>query len=278
MYLTQIVFGDAGGARCVESRSDVVGDYLSTLLHNGQIYGDYYVAACGGKIVAYTHIARPGAGAKQHHSEWGLASLQKVVEAFGEVPQWNVLQDNVPKRFPSWKQSSSFYLFTHAFDDASPVCCGDSGRPVPLYLLPIADLTREHLYFWAWHYKELDNVWLGSGALEIPAYKEMADPRSELSGAGRELCQEIEAATGKRTFYYLQRYWGRKAGEEDRLCPMCGRPWRTKLKESEKPPFWEFSFRCVRCRLVSHIACSYDDERHAAIGEYPRRKGVGKGN
>jgi predicted nucleic acid-binding Zn ribbon protein len=276
MYLTKIVFGDSGDGQCVESRSDIVEEYLSTLLHNGQIYGDYYFAPCGGKTVAFTNIARPEAFAKRHHSQWGLASLEKVVEAFGEIPQWNVLQDNLPKRFSSWRQSSLLYLFTHAFDDASPVCCGDSGAPVPLYLLPISDLMREDLYFWAGHYKDHDNVWLGSGALEIPAYKEMADPRSKLSMTGRELCREIETATGKRTFYYLQRYWGRNVGEDKRLCPMCGRRWRTSVKESDSTLFWKFSFRCVRCRLVSHLACSYDDQRHAAIGEYPRRSRTGK--
>ena len=270
MYLSKIVFGDSGDDQCEKSRAEVAEDYLSTLLKNGQIYGNYLFAACDRKIVAYAQVARPAAFAKRYHSEWGLSSLEKVVEAFGQVPQWNVLQDNVPRHFPSWKKSSSFYLFTHAFDNTSPVCCGDSGRPVPLYLLPISDLTRDHLYFWASHYKDHDNIWLGSGALEVSAYKETADPRSELSATGRELCRNIEAATGKRTFYYLQRYWGRNVGEEDRLCPMCGRRWRTSVNESDKTPFWKFSFRCVRCCLVSHLACSYDDERHAAIGEYRR--------
>jgi predicted nucleic acid-binding Zn ribbon protein len=276
MYLTKIVFGDSGDDQCEKSRADLAGDYLAALLHNGQIYGEYYFAPCGGKIVAYTHIARPGAFAKRFHSRWGLASLKEIVEAFDEVPQWIVLQDNVPSRFPSWKKSPSFYLFTHAFDDTSPVCCGGSGQPVPLYLLPVSDQTREDLYFWTRHYKDHDNIWISSGALEMPAYRQTADPNSELSATGLELCQEIEAATGKRTFYYLQRYWGRNVGEENRLCPMCGRRWRTSAKEAEETPFWKFSFRCLRCRLVSHLACSYDDERHAAIGEYARRKGTGK--
>ena len=271
MYLVKVDFGACSKGYSRPSVSDIAGDYLSTLLHNGQICGDYSCAFCDGRFVAYTHVVRPGASAEQHHSQWGLSSLQKVIEAFGQAPQWHIIEDDVPKRFPSWERSSSLYLFTHAFDDTSPVCCGDSGRPIPLYLLPISDETREYLYFWGRHYKDHDNIWFGSGALEIPAYKQTADPRSELSTTGRELCRDIEEATGKRTFYYLQRYWGRKVGEEKRLCPMCGRRWRTALKESEKTPFWKFSFCCVRCRLVSHCAVSYDDERHAAIGEFPRQ-------
>ena len=268
MYLAKITFGDCRDSQIDGTKSNIAEDYLAALLHNGQIYGDYLFAPCNGTLVAYTHIARLSVLAKRYHSQWGLSSLQEVVEQFGQLPQCEIIQDNVPSRFSSWRKSSFLYLFTHAFDDASPVCCGDSGSPIPLYLLPISDQTREDLYFWAGHYKDHDNIWLASGALEIPAYKQTADPRSELSAAGRELCQAIEAATGTRTFYYLQRYWGRKASEQNRLCPMCGRRWRTSEKESEHHSFWNFSFRCVRCRLVSHCADSYDDERHAAIGEY----------
>jgi predicted nucleic acid-binding Zn ribbon protein len=273
MCLSKIVFGDCGGNRSEQSRSDIAEDYLSTLLHNGQIYGKYLFAPCEEKLVAFANIARPGSLAKRYHSQWGLAALQKVAETFGRVPQCDIIRDNVPKRFPSWEKSSFFYLFTHAFDETSPVCCGDSGSPIPLYLLPISDQTRHDLCFWADHYRDHDNIWFGSLALEVSAYKQTADPRSRLSVMGRELCREVEAATDKRTFYYLQRYWGRKIGEQDRLCPMCGHRWRTAKKELEKDPFWKFPFRCVRCRLVSHCAVSYEDERHAAIGEYSQRVG-----
>jgi predicted nucleic acid-binding Zn ribbon protein len=268
MYLSQITFGKHTDNRCDESQRDVAEEYLATLLHNGQMLGDYLLAPCNGILVAYARVARPDALAKRHHSKWGLTSLENVVKTFGRVPECGVIQDGVPARIASWRRSSSLYLFTHAFDDTSPVCCGDTGRPIPLYLLPISDMTREHLYFWAGTYRDHDRLWLDSGSLEIPAYRQMADPRSELSASGRGFCREIESATGKKTFYYLHRYYGRKRGEQDRACPMCGRQWRTSTEKSEATPFCEFDFRCVRCRLVSHCADSYDDERHAVIGEY----------
>jgi predicted nucleic acid-binding Zn ribbon protein len=270
MYLSRITIGKCSSNPRERPQPDVAEEYLAALLHNGQVLGDYLLAPCEGTLVAYTHVARPNALAKRWHSQWGLASLRQVVKAFGQLPQCEIIEDNVPTRFTSWKKSSSFYIFTHAFDDASPLCCGDSGVPVPLYLLPISDLTREHLYFWAIRYRDHDRVWFDSGVLEVPAYKQMADPRSELSVIGRELCQEVETATGKRTFYYLHRYWGRSVGEQTRLCPLCGRRWHTSLNRPQNSPFWRFAFRCVRCRLVSHCADSYDDEQHAAIGEYRR--------
>jgi len=67
--------------------------------------------------------------------------------------------------------------------------------------------------------------WLLSGALEIPAYKKLADPTSELSVNGRELCARIEKATQKPTYYFLMRYWGRNDGEATRSRPLCGAKW-----------------------------------------------------
>lgn len=272
MYLSRIVFGKRGETRGGEPRAEVAERYLATLLYNGQICGDYLFATCNAEVDAFAHVARPGALARQFHSQWGLASLQEVVRAFGHVPQCRIIEDDVPKRFRSWKRSPSLYLFSHAFNDVSPVRCGDSGSPVPPYLLPISDQLREDLCWWARRYKNLDNVWLDSGDLEVPAYRQLADPGSELSENGRKLCAEIEAATGKETYYYMQRYWGREVGEQDRRCPTCGRRWRATDGKSKDEPFWRFAFRCRPCRLVSHCADSYDDKRHAIIGEYRRRR------
>src|SRR5438445_471788 len=81
-------------------------------------------------------------------------------------------------------------------------------------------------YYWQSYYVEHDNIWLGSGTLEIGAYRELADPNSGLSEHGRSLCREIEAATKVPTFYYLLRFWGRAKGEDQRRCPGCGGEWR----------------------------------------------------
>ena len=269
MFLTQLTFGTVDGNTAnQDDLTDAAEWYLASLLKHGQIYGEYLYDWIGGTLTAYVHLPRPDALDERHHSEWSLDSLKKVENLFGHAPTAKVLSDNVPKRFPKWNRSSSFYLFTHAFDDTSPVCCGDSGKPVPLYLLPLTQQTIEDLYFWSRSYHNHDNLWLGSGALEIPAYKQLADPQSELSLNGRELCTEIETATGKPTFYFMNRYWGREEGEENRLCPGCGSKWRSKEKTSRGNPFHQFAFRCKRCRLVSHLASSDDEERYARIGEY----------
>ena len=268
MYLSQITFGSDGGKpRQREALKDAAESYLAALLKNGQIYGDYLFAWSNGNLVAYTHAARPDSLAERRHSEWGTSDLNSVVKLFGQPPACQIIDDDVPKRFASWKRSTSFYLFTNAFAAASPLSCGDTGSRIPLYLLPLAQQTREDLYFWDRAYDYHDNIWLGSAALEIPAYKQLADPTSDLSVTGRELCAEVERATGKPTFYYMHRYWGRNVVEAVRPCPLCGDKWHSSNDSVDARPFYRFHFRCKRCRLVSHCADSYDDERHARIGE-----------
>ncbi len=56
-----------------------------------------------------------------------------------------------------------------------------------------------------------------SGAVEIPAYRQLADPNSLLSEDGRRLCREVESRTGIPTFYYLLRYWGRSKDDDERF-------------------------------------------------------------
>lgn len=270
MFLVQITFGQGdGGGSQRESLGDAAETYLCSLLRNGQINGDYMLAWSNAQLIGYTRVARPDSFANGYHSQWGVADLNKLIEAFGRDPQWSVIDDDVPERFTDWRDSSSLYLFKHAFDDASPICWGDSGEPIPAYLLPISDQDRQELYSRAGSYKDLDNVWLASGAVEIPAYKQLADPTSDLSVTGRDLCVRIEKATKKPTYYYLTRYWGRDDGEGARPCPLrCGGEWRLSAHNDDMAPFHKFQFKCDGCRLASHIAVSYEADCYARIGEY----------
>jgi len=280
MFLAQITFGSDGGkSRRREELKDAAEWYLACLLKNGQIYGDYLLAWSRGRLLAYVYVGRPDSLAARYHSKWGKSDLHRVVQLFGQPPKCDILEDDVPKRFAPWKRSGSFYLYTNALAAASPLCCGDTGSPIPLYLLPLTQETREQLYFWARAYNHHDNIWLGSAALEIPAYKQLADPKSDLSVTGRKLCAKVERATGKPTFYYLARFWGRVIGEDERPCPLCGGKWHpSRSPDDERPffpyerPFFPFHFRCKKCRLVSNCADVCDDQRHARIGEFKRAK------
>jgi predicted nucleic acid-binding Zn ribbon protein len=152
---------------------------------------------------------------------------------------------------------------------------------IPNFTLPITDIERENIYCWTRAYRDFSNVWLNTGELEMPAYLLLAEPDSSLSIRGRKCCSVIEKATGVPTYYFLIRYYGRdEAGERERRCPGCGKPWFVQrpnkqismlnpVLEDNRGPWWEFDFMCKKCRLVSH-GCDCLDLRHAKIGE-PRK-------
>lgn len=160
-------------ARECEDFQEEAAYYLGSLIINGQVIGDPLWTASTEIITAYCYLARPNAFRKKFHSVHGKQCLRKTEQLFQQTPEWSIQESDVPTRFSSWKRPNSFYLFTHLYDLFSAVYCGDSGQPLPPYLLPNHDLTREHLYNWTRSYRINDEIWIDSGTLEIPAYKEL---------------------------------------------------------------------------------------------------------
>src|SRR6476660_9643123 len=220
MILANVTFGSLRG-KPREELEDAVESYLSALFKGGQICGQRFMTLTKGKVNAHVLLAAPEAMGLKFHTAWGRKNLAEVVSLFGREPVWKILDDDAGKTSFKWRGAPFLYLFTNAFDWYSPVCRGDLKRSVsvPLFTLPVSDQIKEDLYRWQQSYREHDNVWLGSGALEIPAYRELVDPNSGLSDEGRRLCSEIESGTGIPTFYYLMRYWRKSKAEEERVCP-----------------------------------------------------------
>ena len=147
-------------------------------------------------------------------------------------------------------------FISSALEGLSPVRCGDTGEPFPLYRLPVSLTNRADLLSWSSAYHHLDCIWLASGDLEESAYARMSAPDSELSTSGRELAALVELAAGIPTFYYMIRYYEDEEVDEDRLCPSCGQDWREDVLDEKAGQFQDFPFRCQPCRLVSHRASS----------------------
>jgi predicted nucleic acid-binding Zn ribbon protein len=251
MILYEVAFGRVDRKNRGEAE-DIVESYIAAMLHNGQASGQYYV------------ITRNGILTKN--------DFKKVTVFFGKAPKWKLLDDGVSRQETTAKNAPFLYLFTHLFDFESPLCRADNGKPIPFYRLPGSTYQdRNDIYGWQCAYRHCDSIWIDSSALEIPAYKQLADPFSALSQEGIKICKKIEKITGVPTYYYLMRYWGRRKDEAKRKCPICGHAWRTKHHENN-PIFWQFAFKCKKCRLVSHAAVCYDDPRHAVIGEYKKMK------
>jgi predicted nucleic acid-binding Zn ribbon protein len=274
MILANVTFG-ARRQNEPDPLEDAAESYLSSLFHSGQLCGERFLTWTNGLLNAHVLLAGPGAWELRYHSRYGKKELETVTKVFGRKPAWRTLGDNARERPSSWKGAPFLYLFTHAFDWASPVCRGDGKPPIPVFMLPVPYKKRDGLYFWQRSYCQHDHIWLGCGALEIGAYRQLADPDSELAEHGRELCREIEAATGVPMFYYLMRYWGRARGEAERPCPGCGARWKITDAKQEPACLWHFDFKCDRCRLLSHLGVATDGGRHTRIGEFQHKEGKG---
>ena len=267
MFLANIQFGKKR-RKGKEFYEDLLENYLVSLFHNGQLCGEYFYTWTNKILNAHATLTHTASFELKFHSEWGIKDLNEVILAFGHEPKWILLDDDIPKKMPDYKNSPFLYLFTSAFRWGSSIRRGDNGKPISPIMLPVSSQIKDDIYGWEKAYRQYDNIWLDSGVLEIPVYKQLADPKSELSNDGRKICADVEKATGIPTYYYLMRYWGRKNGKDQRKCPACGNQWHIEVKETKKEQFWYFHFQCHECRLVSHKASSYDDERHARIGEY----------
>jgi predicted nucleic acid-binding Zn ribbon protein len=270
MFTSDYVF--APQSQTLEAKElvlDAAQGLLGSLVKNGQVCGEPITTWIDGKLYATCYVPRPDSLAIEHLSEYGKRAYDTLLALLAEVPRYQVLDDGpFPQECAEWRIAQTVYLFTHFIDISSPVCSGNNGEAIPLYTLPLTAQQREHLVFWQHEYKAVDQLWIDSGELEMTAYRQLADPGSGLARRGRQLCADIETATQKPTYYYLMRYWGRREGEAQRYCPGCGKPWAVR---SAHKRFFDFAFRCKSCRLVSHLADSFEDERHARIGEFPRR-------
>ena len=266
MLIARMTFGTARSMPGIDL-VDAAESYLAALLRNGQI-DEYLLSLTPRSIEAFIELPRPNAVSVKFLSTSGRRELRHVRTAFGRTPSSVLVRRPVRRRWPSWRSADALYLFTHAFDRHSPVRAFNSTEPIPLYTLPISDRLREEIRSRALEYRDLHRIWFGSGALEMAAYKQLADPSSQLSHWGRDLSTALGRATHRRTYYYMTRYYGRRRNDDARLCPSCGREWRVTRHNAKATKFARFEFRCHRCRLVSHTASSSDGGRHAKIGEF----------
>jgi predicted nucleic acid-binding Zn ribbon protein len=237
------------------------------LWKNGQVCGEPMFSSSKGAVTAFVEAAALDALDPRHGSPWVQDALDDVTRAFGTTPKWQVLGDPPRKRLAPWETARSLLLFTHMFDRASPVCHGEERSQVPLYTLPIGATEREQFVFWAEAYRHVDALWIGSGSLELPAYRQLANPRSTLMANGHRLARLLERSTKRPVYSFALRSYGFASGDKDRRCPLCGGTWRVKRGRGPLGP-WGFDYRCDRCRIVSWEATDLGEPRLALIGSY----------
>lgn len=230
---------------------DQVIHYLNALTLNGQVVHNYQYGWADDQFIVTLQMPKANSISPRYNSAYVQTALIAMLKVLLYKPQWEHLA-NDGTTYGTYKHAPFLYLFTSAFRSGPPIYCGHNGAPVPTYQLPIDFEQREYLYRWSVEYTDHDTMWLHSSTLEKPAYKELTKLDSSLTTRGRELCTQVEAGTGKPTYYYLMHYY--RNNKREAVCPGCGSPWQIREKQDEQP-FWQFRFKCDKCRLVSHFAC-----------------------
>lgn len=219
-----------------------------------------------GIIVVYVSLTRPDVYEERYHSTWDFKfrEVEAMHQSFGQPPEWTVLDDDPEAHAKTdWQSAPSLVLYAIWSNVDALLVRGDTGEEVAVHLLPASDLQREHLVRWGDVFRMHELVWLHSGDLENPAYKQIVEPDSTLMKEGRGLARAVEEATEIPTYVYLPRYWGRRTDEEARRCRGCGEAWFVG-GDRDEGYLQGFEFRCDACRLVSEMPSDTSDERQPA--------------
>ncbi|GAA4470318.1 Zn-ribbon-containing protein [Nibrella saemangeumensis] len=148
-------------------------------------------------------------------------------------------------------EKSSWFILKYR--EFSPLKCGDTYEPIPLYRIPFTTdyQSYQNVTLWLSNYESIYTLWSIGTIGEQSTLRQMQDAESTLSKEGREVCRRIEASTGVPTYYFLMnwRAWGRKK-DEARKCPGCGGDWL--IPEATFNDY--IAFKCDNCRLVSELS------------------------
>lgn len=241
-----------------EEETDLISDYLSALFHNGQISIEYNIVKTDDCIFAFVSQADSDSLDEKYNSCYAAKDKEKI-DSIYEVTFETIGVDIYASDICTCKNSSYYVLI---MDYISPISCGDCGNIVPIYKIPFIPtygmddkfMQEDHYHeiHWLVDYKSIDILWMSCLADRWTG-RQLADPQTQLSKVGREICAKIEKATGKKTYYYLldqvfshKRYNG-KPKSPQKQCPLCGVDWR-----EENPNESDTFLFCDNCRLATN--------------------------
>lgn len=240
---------------------DAVYGYLMYLEMNQQAMEDSLAGWVEDKLVVMCSVPYADALETQHLMGWGQAAYAKVMTLSLQAPTFRIMGKVAQSQEPVHWRNVPAIILSGGF---RPIRAANTFKIILAYHLPLSDIQKQDIRNWSNGYGNLERLWFASGVLEIPAYHQLSDPKSELSQAGRKWCRVIEDATHKPTYYNLMRYYGRTLEEEEnRPCPSCGKDW--KLPEDHQFNKYLVHFCCHDCRLVSPMAVHFDEDDYAEV-------------
>lgn len=224
-------------------------DFCNALCSNGQIHNDYTVIKNNDIYSAIVTLIGTDALNEKYNSEY-VKEHKKEIELIYDIAV-ETLGANIyaDENYCTCGCKTGYILFSTYVNSGSPIHCLDCWREVPLYKLPHIQKQKDYHGETLWaHYfmKAVDTLGTYNWATKW-AKKQLADPNSELSKEGIEICADFEKATGK-PFYYLLITDSDKS-KLLKICPICGEPWRNYEIKSEEGNSIELCL-CDKCRLA----------------------------
>ncbi|MCF6236025.1 MAG: Zn-ribbon-containing protein [Gammaproteobacteria bacterium] len=191
-------------------------------------------------------------------SEYSLDLIEKIEKNTGSTIESIFTGRDAGNPNYTVPENSSYYILRNGWE--SPLLCGDTHRPIPLYRFPGTDhngVDYDNIYFWNQDFERLSGLWLSSGAYEAFTQEQMQNPFSSINKSGRKLCALVEKLTAVPTYYFLFNYRdGSQKQDQQRKCPITGNDWLIADKTSSD----FIAFKCDESRLVSELSTNVNSE------------------
>ncbi|MEN9434434.1 MAG: hypothetical protein RLZZ422_2023 [Pseudomonadota bacterium] len=228
--------------------------FLALLESNRQVVPrDHLIVKEHNKFTVRVSCPEQDSISSKNSNEYAINFWQKIENHSQTSLVFNYIGEDIEYPLPRYAlpEKSSFYLLR--FGWYSPLICGDSDTPIPLYKIPYTDSNAQsydNITMWESYYKNIYLVWLKSQfETERFMQAQLEDINSPLNKAGRELCQLIEEKTRIPTYYFLfnERYW---TVQEDQIrkCPITNNEWNVSYLKTF------YDFKCDQSRLISSFS------------------------
>jgi len=234
-----------------------INNYFDMLRYNGQIIGrEFPIAMFDGIFTTRLVCPEETSLHESFNSPQVTHAITKLNDAGLLSPKIKTVAEDLnslacaDNLTPSWQ-----VLYTTFLDTCSPLRCGETLNPLPLYRTPeaISNGDRKAVLKWQEEWVNCDELQMNGSAASVQVLKEICEVNSKLYYMGINLCKRIQYVTKVPTYYYLYRVAGTSLeSEQQRKCPSCGGEWRL-----EKPLFDIFDFKCDQCQLVSNISWDF---------------------
>ncbi|MFD2179272.1 Zn-ribbon-containing protein [Veronia pacifica] len=256
MFVVELTF-ECFDNTTISAVDRAVNGLMDALRYNGQVLGREFPMVMGDGLFQVRAVCPEQDSLNPvHHSGQVMGAMKKLSEACLLSPKVRVLGRDLNSEASADNSERSWQvLYTTYVHTCSPLRCGDSLLPIPLYHLP-ATFNGDHkaVVRWQTEWQACDEIQMaGAFKAEHAALAEITEIDSLLSIKGWDIRGRIEYLTGIPTYYYLYRVGGKdRDSEESRCCPKCGSEWRLPQSLHDI-----FDFKCDRCRIVSNLSWDF---------------------